>query len=148
MYLYDKDDKIKKYKSAKEIIEEYYLVRLEYYQRRKDFLTEKLGRELKILESQVKFITGLITKKININNLPKDKIIELLKKQKMYLIPNEPEYDYLIRMPIYSFSREKVNELDTKFKNKKVELSKLKNTNINQLWINDLDKLIFKDIEK
>ncbi|VVU94450.1 DNA gyrase/topoisomerase IV, subunit A [seawater metagenome] len=142
MYLYDKDNKIKKYKSAKEIIDEYYLVRLEYYQKRKDFMIEKLTRELKIIESQVKFISGLINKKININNLPKDKIIEILKKEKMYLIKDEPEYDYLIKMPIYSFSKEKVNELDNKFKGKKTELGELRNTDINNLWIKDLDKLI------
>ena len=38
MHLYNSQGKIKKYNSVKEILEEYYIVRLEYYQKRKDYL--------------------------------------------------------------------------------------------------------------
>ncbi len=143
MYLYNSKGFIQKYKSPKEILEEYFQFRLEYYQKRKDYLLEKLNTELKILQSQVKFINGLITNKIKIANLTKEKIIEILKKEKMFLIKNEAPYDYLIRMPIYSFSKEKLEDLTTRFSNKKKEYNKLKQLSSNQLWLNDLNKIIY-----
>ena len=141
MYLYDHKSLIKKYDSPKKIIDEYYEVRLEFYNKRKEYLLKKLNKELKILESQVKFIKGLISNKIKISNLSKEKIIQVLKKEKFYLIENEPEYEYLIRMPIYSFSKEKISELDLRYNNKNNQFNKLKKTNINDLWLNDLEKI-------
>lgn len=139
MHLYDSQGKIKKYNSVKEILEEYYTVRLGYYQKRKDYLMEKLDKETKIFDSQVKFITGLINNKIKISNKSKQDIINILKKEKLYLIKDEPEYEYLTRMPIYSFSKEKVEDLNRKYNDKKNEFNLLKNKTINQLWLADLN---------
>jgi DNA topoisomerase-2 len=139
MHLYDSQGKIKKYNSVKEILEEYYTVRLGYYQKRKDYLMEKLDKETKIFDSQVKFITGLISNKIKISNKSKQDIINILKKEKLYLIKDEPEYEYLTRMPIYSFSKEKVEDLNRKYNDKKNEYNLLKNKTINQLWLADLN---------
>jgi DNA topoisomerase-2 len=122
-------------------LEEYYSVRLEYYQKRKDYLMEKLDKETKILDSQVKFITGLISNKIKISNKSKQDIISILKKEKLYLIKDEPEYEYLTRMPIYSFSKEKVDDLNKKYNDKKKDYNSLKSKSINQLWLNDLTNL-------
>jgi len=141
MYLYDHKSTIKKYDSPKKIIDEYYEVRLEYYNKRKEYLLKKLNKELKILDSQVKFIKGLISNKIKISNLSKEKIIQVLKKEKFYLIENEQEYEYLIRMPIYSFSKEKISDLDLRYTNKNNQYNKLKKTNINDLWLYDLEKI-------
>ena len=105
------------------------------------YCINKLEIESRILDSQVKFIIGLIANKIKISNKSKQEIIEILRKEKLYLIKDEPEYDYLTRMPIYSFSKEKVDDLNKKYTDKKKEYNSLKSKSINQLWLDDLNKL-------
>ena len=88
------------------------------------YCINKLEIESRILDSQVKFIIGLIANKIKISNKSKQEIIEILRKEKLYLIKDEPEYDYLTRMPIYSFSKEKVDDLNKKYTDKFITLVK------------------------
>lgn len=46
MVLFDSNNKIKKYESVQEILEEFYLIRLEFYHKRKEYLISKLDREV------------------------------------------------------------------------------------------------------
>lgn len=142
MYLFDKNKQIKKYNSIKQILEEFYELRIEYYKKRKELLLTKLEELLKILKSKIKFIDSILKRKLILYNLPKDKIINLLKTNKFYLIKNEPPYDYLIKMSFYSFSKEKINELQNNYNIKNKEFNNLKKIKIEQMYYNDLDKLL------
>ena len=65
----------------------------------------------------------------------------LLKKQ-FYKIPDEPiVYDYLLRMPFYSLTKEKVEELNKLHAKKKQEFDELNKKSPSQLWLDDLDNL-------
>lgn len=48
------------------------------------------------------------------------------------------EYDYLLTMPLWSLSEEKVEELTRTMNNKKDDHDTLEATHINKLWDNDL----------
>ena len=48
MVLFDSKGKIKKYEDTKEILKEFYKIRLSYYQKRKDALLAKIGKELEV----------------------------------------------------------------------------------------------------
>ena len=142
MYLFDKNKQIKKYLSVKQILEEFYELRLEFYKRRKELLLKKLEELLKILKSKIKFIDAILTRKLVLYNLPKDKIVSTLKSNKFYLIENEQPYDYLIKMSFYSFSKEKIQDLQNKYKEKKKEFDNLEKTGVEQMYSQDLDELI------
>ena len=58
MHLYDRNGKIKKYKSPNHILKEYYDVRLEYYGKRKEYMLNILNRELVLLNAKIRFIKG------------------------------------------------------------------------------------------
>ncbi len=47
------DGKIKKYETVLEILQEFYTVRLEYYSKRKEYLTDVLTEEWEILDNKV-----------------------------------------------------------------------------------------------
>lgn len=141
MYLYDPNRQIKKYSSVKDILKDFYEIRLQYYDKRKKLLLDKLQQLLNILESKIKFIDAILNKKLVLYNLKKDKIIEILKNNKFYLIKNELPFDYLIKMSFYSFSKEKIEELQKLFKEKKKLYKEIKDKTIARMYLDDLQKL-------
>ena len=56
MHLFDAKDKLKKYDTVCEIIDDYYETRLQMYQVRKDYLTTMLEKELVILSNKRNYI--------------------------------------------------------------------------------------------
>ena len=59
MVAFDPMGKIKKYESPLEIMRDFYYVRLEYYQRRKDHITDEMQHQLTKLSEQARFINRL-----------------------------------------------------------------------------------------
>ena len=58
------------------------------------------------------------------------------------LVVPSKEYDYLLGMPLWSLTFEKVEALKKEFESKKGILEILKNTTIYEMWIRDLDELV------
>lgn len=141
MYLFDSNNKLKKYHDVVDILEEFYKVRLEYYDLRKNYILEKLHNEILVLESKMKFINLVITKKIDIFNKPSTKIIDILEKHKLLLLKDEPPYDYLIKMSFYSLTKEKIDSLKKTLDEKQSAHDKLKVTTIENLYLGDLKLL-------
>ena len=139
MHLYNREIKIKKYDTEIEILEEFYIVRLEFYKKRKDLLIAKLVKELEILKAKVKFISLVINNKIKIFNKPKVEIEKILQKENLLKVNGD--YDYLIKMPIYSLTKEKIDELNELHNNKNKQYGVLLKKSIEELWIDDLDEL-------
>merc|ERR1719253_855346 len=54
--LFDAEGKVKKYNSEGEVLLEFAELRLKYYQKRKDFMVDRLSREREWLDSKVRFI--------------------------------------------------------------------------------------------
>jgi DNA topoisomerase-2 len=141
MHLYSSKLSIKKYNTVKQIIDEFFNVRLEYYHKRKQYLLQQLDKKIKVLKSKVKFIELVIKRKINIFNVPKDKIIKTLEYNKLLRLPNEPPYDYLIKMSFYSLTKEKITELRRLLNKKTKEYNILKKMKVEDIWLSDLDEL-------
>ena len=52
------------------------------------------------------------------------------------------EYDYLLSMPLWSLSEEKVLEIESKMKDKKDDHDIMEATHIHTLWERDLDSFL------
>ncbi|CAI4050021.1 hypothetical protein SKDZ_14G2340 [Saccharomyces kudriavzevii ZP591] len=78
MVAFDPHGKIKRYSSANEILSEFFYVRLEYYQKRKDHMSERLQWEVEKYSFQVKFIKMIIDKELVVTNKLKKAIIQEL----------------------------------------------------------------------
>lgn len=139
MYLHDANGHIKKYSTPLEIVNEFYDLRLKFYQMRKENLIEKLKEEIKYLQTKLQFIQLVITDK-NIFKLTDDKILNLLIRHKIINSESDP-IDYLLRMPFQSFTKEKVEELHKQIKNKSQELDLIRSVTIEQMWTRDLEKV-------
>ena len=72
MHLFDADCKIRKVSCAEEVIYRFYKVRAAHFVKRKNYLIDKLNKELGLLESKVKFIKYVIDERIVVFNKKKD----------------------------------------------------------------------------
>ena len=146
MNLFDKNGTIKKYNYVLDIIDEYYIVRLEYYEKRKLYQLELLEYQLTLISYKVKFILMISDKKLIINNKKKSELeeeLEELKFPKMgkYKKDTDISYNYLLSMPIYNLTKEKIDELKEQENDKQIDYNNLNNLQINDIWLSELDKL-------
>ncbi|KAK6461876.1 DNA topoisomerase II [Scheffersomyces coipomensis] len=82
MVAFDPLGRIKRYESCLEILKDFYYVRLEYYQKRKDYLTDDLQNQLLKLSEQARFIKLIIEKKLSVSNKKRQELIDLLRQNK------------------------------------------------------------------
>tara|TARA_B100000795_G_scaffold269805_1_gene260475 strand:+ start:2944 stop:6378 length:3435 start_codon:yes stop_codon:yes gene_type:complete len=141
MVLYDRNGYLKKYKSPLEIIDEYFIVRMEYYHKRKDHQLKSLEQELQIVNARVKFIEEFIAGTIQISNKTKKDILEQLETKKYKMV--DESFDYLIKMPIYNLTKEKTDELKNNRDAKVADYSNLKDMDVKDIYLKEL-----KDFEK
>lgn len=140
MHLFDSHDVLQKYDTVHDIIDAYYEVRLQLYQTRKEHIISQLEEELVFLTNKVKYIKELLDGTIDLRKKTKEQVAELL-QSKGYFINAEPEYKYLVKMPMDSVTEENVQRLQKEHDHKVIYLENAKSTTTNQLWLNELEQL-------
>lgn len=135
----DEFGKLKIFESVEEIIKYFVDFRLVYYQKRKDYLIDKIAYDLKILGNRGKFIKFILDGKIVINNKMKSEIIDQLEIVEIEKI--DGDYDYLLRMPIHSLTKETFDKIKEDFLNKKSELENMKSVLPKNMYLEDLTDL-------
>ena len=146
MNLFNSEDKLKKYGSVCDIIDDFFSVRLEYYGMRKAYLIDVLEKELIILSNKAKYIQEVLNGTVDLRKKKKDEITKMLETKGYQKIVNDnnvvdEDYKYLVRMPMDSVSEENVEKLNNEHKNKTQELTEIKATSCQQLWLRELDAL-------
>ena len=137
MHLFDAEDKLKKYEKIEHIIDDYYTTRLKLYQTRKDYMIAALKKELMILANKAKYIKEILEGTIDLRKKKTDEVTTMLKENNYDTVDND--YKYLTKMPMDSVTEENVDKLNRDHENKVTELENVKNTTINQMWINELE---------
>ena len=140
MNLFDSNEKLKNYNDVKDIINDFYDIRLKFYQKRKDHLIERLSRECDILKNKKNYINEILNETIDLRKKKYDVICKILLDKNYMKLDNK--FDYLIKMPMDSVSEENVEELMNKYNIKYDELKRVISTSINQMWINDINVLL------
>jgi DNA topoisomerase-2 len=141
MNLFTSEDKLKKYDSVEEIIDDYFDIRLEYYEDRKDFMIESLEKELMILSNKAKYIQELLDGTIDLRKKKKQEIIDMIKGKEYDTIESDEEFKYLVKMPMDSVSEENVEKLLNEHHAKQDELERINSTTIETMWLSELEIL-------
>jgi DNA topoisomerase-2 len=141
MNLFNSEDKLKKYDKVEDIIDEYYDIRLQYYDYRKDNIIDNLEKDLLILSNKVKYIMELLNGTIDLRKKKKNEIFDLIIEKGYDIIDDDDEFKYLLRMPMDSVSEENVERLMKEHHSKENELSIIKSTTIQQMWLYELELL-------
>ena len=139
MVLHDDTGNMKKMESVEEILKYFVDIRIDYYLKRKDFQLGELEKEINVLKIKIRFIMDFIEGRLIINNKKKVEIIEQL--EKMEYPKKDKEYDYLLRMPIYNLTKEKIDEFNELLTNKQSQFDTLSTQTPTQIWKYDLKEL-------
>ncbi|THH09412.1 hypothetical protein EW145_g2021 [Phellinidium pouzarii] len=168
MICFDFEGKIKKYTSPEEILEDFYPIRLAYYQKRKDYLANELQTEHERLTNQARFIQMIVKKELVVSGRKKADIVIELRKRNFRPFPKvakakasgetrdaledveveeeetgaTSDFDYLLGMPIYSLTYEKIEKLLEQGRMKEAELLALLELTPIQIWNTDLDNFL------
>lgn len=135
----DENGNLKIFDKVEDIVLHFVDIRLKYYNKRKVYLLDRLQRELSIISNRARFIKDIIENRLKINNVPKDTIIKYLIKNKYLEI--DGNYNYLLNMPIYTLTKEKVDDLLKQMKTKESEIEEISKTDPKDMYIKDLQAL-------
>jgi DNA topoisomerase-2 len=153
--LHNQHGKLVHYNNVEDILRDYYALRLELYVKRHAFLVAEMEEELAQISLKAQFILDIINKKIKVNNVPKAEIVaqlEAAKYPKMLVDklvqPSSEEYtddrasyNFLVQMPIYNLTKEKVEELLAEKDRIAAALLAFKAKTAKDLWRDDLANL-------
>jgi len=154
MHSYDKNNVIKKYDSVYKILDDHREVRYEYYIKRKEYILKDLNNKFCILENKIKFINEVIMKTIKVSECSKNDLLKQLFDKSYHLYDNniieevsvfdvvKNGYDYMIKMPIYNMSLDKVKELNDELNKIKDNIDIVFNKDIKTMWVEELDELL------
>jgi len=135
----DENGKIKLFETDKEIIEYFTEFRLGYYFKRKEYMLNKLKYDLKLLLNRGKFIRAILENKLDIKNKSKEELVKSITDMNLDLI--DDSYDYLLRMPLWSLTKELFEKLKNDFSSKKEEVITLEKVDPKDMYLDDLKEL-------
>jgi DNA topoisomerase II len=148
---FNHDNKITKYNSISDMIDEWFVVRKVIYVKRREYMLKKLQNDLDIIKYRVQFIEEIVEDKRVINKKKKDVIIKELEDSNYPKFSDktdgEVSYDYLIKMEILKFSYEEIEKLKHKRDIKQAEFDTLYSKQPSDLWKEDIDEF-YKCYEK
>ena len=141
MHLFDRNQKIKHYKSISEIMSDFYDIRMEYYDKRKQKLIEDLKYVVMVLKNKARFIKEQCEDVLDLRRKKMSVICDMLKAMNYDVIDNDEKYSYLVNMPMSSIIEENIEKLENERDNKIKELQELIDTDISTMWIYELTQL-------
>jgi DNA topoisomerase-2 len=141
MHAFDENEKLVKYNTINELIEQYLKVRLAFYVKRKAYQVEALKKEAMVLSNKARFITAILEDTLDLRRKKTAVVSVLLKEHKYDIIDEDVDFKYLVRMPMDSVTEENVERIIKEKERKISELETLQGTTEPQLWLNELDVL-------
>ena len=147
MNLFNHEDKLTKYDAVSEIIDDYYDVRLEHYDDRKEYMIDEIEKCIMVLSNKARYIKELLNDTIDLRKKKKDEIVNMLVSKDYDEIDGDSDFKYLVKMPMDSVSEENVNKLMRELDEKTEELERIKETTIEQMWLYELEMLDAEYVE-
>ena len=141
MHLFDANDKLKKYSNVCEIIDDYFVTRLELYDTRKKYLIDAITKELLLLSNKSKYIQENLDNTVDLRRKKREEVAALLKSKGYSIMDEDEDYKYLTRMPMDSVTEENVTKLLKEHADKSTELELVKNITIQEMWLKELGQL-------
>ncbi|KAH8689414.1 DNA topoisomerase II [Talaromyces proteolyticus] len=166
---FDAEGRITKYATVMDILKEFFTIRLKFYERRKQHQLSELQKELDRFTNQARFVQMIIDGKLVISKKKKSVLITELKEKGFKAFPKVAQavkagetaevveedgseeaeaeidssaYDYLLGMPIWSLTQERVEKLLRQIGDKEMEIDDLIKLTKEEIWRRDLDEFI------
>jgi DNA topoisomerase-2 len=140
------NNQLKRFDSPLDIIKAFYPVRLEFYEKRKKYLLNKLAAEIKLLENKRKFLQ-YITMKENLNEFTSKKKSELVTHLQKIGIESmdgtntEKGYAFVLNLPIWNLTSDQIEKINKSCEERITEHQQLQKQEPRNMWREDLNKL-------
>ena len=139
MNLYTVNYSIKTFKSAEEILDEFYSWRLTFYDKRRDLLLKNFKDEISYINNQIKFIELVIKNNGKIFKMDPTQMNKYLETNKIGKIDNS--YDYLTNMTFKQLTKVNLLKLNEKLNQVKKLYKNIESKSNKNLWLEDLIEL-------
>ncbi|KAI0482864.1 DNA topoisomerase [Xylariaceae sp. FL0804] len=166
---FDTRGMIRKYEKVEDILEEFYVYRMEMYVKRKAHWLSVHHSDYRKMKNQYRFIQEIMADKLVIKNKGKKVIYHDLRERDYEMFAKKADkaaktqeeeeggvdedsaedeveldsdtqgYDYLLSMSMYSFTKERLARLQEQIAKKKAEHDELQALSEKDLWCKDLD---------
>jgi len=136
----DEYGELKSFETEVDVIKYFVNFRLSYYLKRKDITLKDLQRDIYINESKYKFVKSVVDEKLEIRNIKKQDLIRYFETEKYY--KNDDDYEYLLRMPIHSLTKETIAKLEDELKAIKNEYKYIESKDHKEMYKEDLIELL------
>ena len=170
MHAFDADNHITKYESPEAVLSAFFAPRLDAYARRRELMLQVAGADLLRLENKMRFILDVVNGTLVISKRKRAELEGELKKRgyaalaktakagaasaaDVSVAAGEAEeeeaaaadgasYDYLLSMPLWSLTNERVTALQAEHAAKEDEVTRLRGSSPSSLWRADMDAFL------
>jgi DNA topoisomerase II len=139
MHMFNADCKLHKYGSIEEIIDDFYGVRIAFYEKRKLYLINELEQRLVLLSNRAKYIQENLNGSIDLRKKKMQQVIELLESKEYVRINGD--FNYLTKMAMDSVTEERVETIMKEKADTEMELETLRKTSLEKMWMDELKAL-------
>jgi len=139
MHLFDAERKLHKYATIEEIIDAFYIIRLETYHKRKAALVAAMRALLVRLSNRARYILEVLSGKVDLRKKTNQQVVEMLEGFRYDKI--DGDYKYLIKMPMDSVTEEHVAKIVQEKADTETELETLLKTTVEEIWLRELEQL-------
>lgn len=146
MVLFNEKNQLRKYNDTDEIIDDFCQVRYKFYTLRKKHKIKTLEAEIRYLGNKERFVRDVINEELVIMNVAEKDVIAKLKASGYDEDPKKDTddngYDYLLRMQVRTFTKDKIKQLKDDIASKKKEMENLKKTSEKKMWLDELAEFV------
>jgi DNA topoisomerase-2 len=142
MVAFDVDGKIRKFASAKEILDQFYTTRLSAYTRRKAYQLGEYEKRLIELNAKYIFVLAIVEKRLVVTNVTDEELLAGLTGLKLPPLSDGDGlkgYEYLLRMRIDRLKASSVAELAKEVADTTAEHDALVATTVETIWLKELE---------
>jgi len=139
MHMFNHESKLHKYGRVEEIIEDFYQVRLNAYQKRKANQIKDMENKLVKLSNRARYIKENLDGVVDLRRKSAIDVIALMETRKFDKI--DGDYKYLIKMPMDSVTLENAEHIMRERDICEKELATLRGTSLETMWLSELDNL-------
>jgi DNA topoisomerase-2 len=146
MCCFDAQRHIVKYETIGDILETYYVERLELYNKRKAHQIGEMKDHIEELEAKAIFVKGIVNGTLRLLNQPDDVVLKSLKDHKLPPRSDREKpdsldaYEYLLRLRIDRIKKSAVIEIENDLVATKAKLAELIKTTVGEIWAQELDE--------
>ena len=137
MNMFNHKKQLHKYKTVQEVIDDYYGVRMDMYEKRKVAQIKSMEMRVRELSNRALFIVEVVNNTIDLRKFDTDDEVNQCLASKKYDKVND-KYDYLTHMPMHTMTKTRVQKLVDENENLKRELEILRNTSTVSMWLREL----------